>query len=119
MSTTIRTDMHRDNRDGPEHYSSACLDQFIYKAYTAHTREEANDAESHLNDVQGQCLKHIRFLTNLQDYCRYFEADDKAGFAIDGAAYAEVVNFIAGIGASLAGVTHQLGFDEATEVVSP
>jgi len=104
----IRPDMHPDARELPQHYSVAFLDKFLLKAFTARTEEEVLNAERTLADVQEQCLKHIRFLSEIESFYRIrLEA---VGFDHDEAGYNDAITFLADMGVSLAGVTHQLGF---------
>lgn len=103
-SSQIRQDMFPENRESHQHSAVQCLDNGFLKAFTAHTLEEVRNAEYYLADIQGQCLKHIRFLSELEGVHR----ESKIGYEIDEAEYSELVAFLAGLGESLVGVQQQL-----------
>lgn len=104
----LRSDMHPDKREPWQDSSVEYLDRFLFRAFTATTKENVSEAEHRLADVQGQCLRHIHFLSEQESVFRSLA--EQAGHEIDEDAYAELVSFISGVGASLAGVSHQLGF---------
>ena len=104
----LRSDMQSDKRQPWQHYSSLHLDNFLFKAFTATSMEDVKSAEHQLADVQGQCLRHIHFLSEQESVFRSIA--EQAGHEIDEDAYTELVSFISGVGASLTGVSHQLGF---------
>lgn len=106
--TYIRTGMHPADREPPQHYSSQCLDKLLLEAFTARTEEQISCAVSSLADIQTQCLKHIRFLSELEGVFRTIA--DGVNFDMDEKEYSDLIEFISGVGASVGGVSHQLGF---------
>lgn len=107
-SSNIRPDMPRDKREAPQHCSAEYLDTILLEAFTARTADEVRRATDNLADLQEQCLKHIRFLCEAER--NYRATPHEYASEIDDGAYNEVASFLASVGASLAGVSHQLGF---------
>lgn len=77
-------------------------------AFTARSEREVRSAGSGLAGIQEQCLEHIRYLSEVESF--YRSVADEVHFDMEEERHNAAISFIASVGASLAGVTHQLGF---------
>ncbi len=111
----IRPDMDLESRDDWQHSDALYIDKFLMRAFTASTQEEARNAKDGLYSLQEQCLLHMRSLSELETVLRKYQ--DKIGYDHDEVAFNELMSFLSSVGASLAGVTHQLGFTYALSEV--
>lgn len=108
VEPTIRHDMYPDRREEPQYCAIKYLDRFLLYAFTAFTKEEVKSAEWRLSDIQQQCLTHTSFLSELESF--YRSVADQVAYEVNEDEYTNLIRFIADIGSSLAGVSHQLGF---------
>ena len=106
-SSQIRTDMFPENREPHQHTTVQYIDSILLKAFTAETDMEIFLAKASLSDIQGQCLKHIRWLSELEGVHR--ECVEKMnGYEINEDEYSELMAFLSAFGESLFNVASQL-----------